>query len=72
VPKGRGQLRGYAALSEDAHPPTGRQVPSSFLRIFSLVNWVRPTRPPIGWYPNRKDGGRRRGYRRPEEAKAIL
>jgi hypothetical protein len=52
--------------------PTGLQVPSSFIRIFSLVNWVSPTSPTIGWYPNRKDGGRLRGSRRPEEAKAIL
>jgi hypothetical protein len=41
--------------------PTGLQVPSSFLRIFSLVNWVNPTGPTTRWYPNRKDGERLRG-----------
>jgi hypothetical protein len=61
VPKGRGKLRGYGALSEDAHPPTGLQVPSSFLRIFPLVNWVSPTGPTLAWYPNRKEGGWPRG-----------
>jgi hypothetical protein len=72
VPKGRGKLRGYAALSEDAHTPTGLQVLSSFLRIFPLVNWVSPTGSTLAWYPNRKDGGRLRGERKSEKANAHL
>jgi hypothetical protein len=54
------------------HTPPGRQVPSSCIRNVPRVNWVSPTRPTPGWYPNRKDGGRRRGERRSEKAQAIV
>ena len=70
--KACGKGRGFAAPLPMLSIPTGLQVPSSCIRCFPLVNWVSPTRPTLSWYPNRKDGGRRRGSRRPEKAKAIL
>jgi len=59
--KACGKGRDFGAPLPMLHTPTGLQVPSSCLRGFPLVNWVSPTRPTLWWYPNRKDGGRRRG-----------
>jgi hypothetical protein len=70
--KACGKGRDFGAPLPMLQSPTGLQVPSSCIRCFPLVNWVSPTRPTLSWYPNRKDGGRRRGYRKPEQAKAIL
>jgi hypothetical protein len=36
------------------------------------INWVNPTVPIFGWYPDREEGGRARGQRMPEKAKAGL
>jgi len=70
--KACGMGRDFAAPLPMLSIPTGLQVSSSCIRGFPLVNWGSPTRPTLSWYPNRKDGGRRRGERRPEKAKAIL
>ena len=59
--KAWGKGRDFGAPLPMLSMPTGLQVPSSCIRSFPLVNWVSPTRPTLGWYPNRKDGGRRRG-----------
>ena len=59
--KARGKGRDFGAPLTMSDTPTGLQVPSSCIRCFPLVNWVNPTGPTIGWYPNRKDGGWPRG-----------
>jgi len=62
VPKWHvGRIRDVGAALTMPKRPTGLQVPSSFIHVFRLVNWVSPIRPTVRWYPNRKDGGRRRG-----------
>ena len=59
--KARGKVRDFGAPLTMLDSPTGLQVPSSCLRCFPLVNWVSPTGPTLGWYPNRKEGGGLRG-----------
>ena len=43
-----------------------------FHDVSTSINWVNPTVPIFGWYPDRKERGRARGQRMPEKANAGL